>query len=176
MAKFLDSTGTTYLWSKIKGLVANYLPLTGGTLIGDLIIGGGKAIKAALGNNSVTLDNTGLVAENGEQGVSFDSQGVYIEDVSGDNETTLVQGCLQILDNRNDREVTVRPNEIYMSEGGVGSITLSLSGLNASEMDETYVFGSGNNFYQVGGKNGIASLDNNGYVPLSQLGDRKSVV
>ena len=36
---FLDKTGLTALWSKIKSLVSNYLPLTGGTITGNLELG-----------------------------------------------------------------------------------------------------------------------------------------
>ena len=37
---FLDKTGLTALWSKIKSLVSKYLPLTGGTITGDLMVDG----------------------------------------------------------------------------------------------------------------------------------------
>ena len=36
---FLDKTGLTALWSKIKSLVSKYLPLNGGTITGDLELG-----------------------------------------------------------------------------------------------------------------------------------------
>ena len=40
MSKYLDNDGLLYLWnSKIKPLVAKYLPLTGGTLTGKLTLG-----------------------------------------------------------------------------------------------------------------------------------------
>ena len=38
---FLDKTGLTALWSKVKSLVSKYLPLTGGTITGDLELGTG---------------------------------------------------------------------------------------------------------------------------------------
>ena len=37
---FLDKTGLTTLWSKIKDLASNYLPLDGGDIIGFLTVGG----------------------------------------------------------------------------------------------------------------------------------------
>lgn len=37
---FLDKTGLTTLWTKIKSLVANYLPLSGGEVTGDLKVDG----------------------------------------------------------------------------------------------------------------------------------------
>lgn len=37
---FLDKTGLTTLWSKIKSLVSNYLPLDGGTIKGYLAVDG----------------------------------------------------------------------------------------------------------------------------------------
>lgn len=41
MSKYLDNDGLLYLWnSKIKPLVAKYLPLTGGTLTGKLKLSG----------------------------------------------------------------------------------------------------------------------------------------
>ena len=40
MSKYLDNEGLLYLWnSKIKPLIAKYLPLTGGTLTGKLTLG-----------------------------------------------------------------------------------------------------------------------------------------
>ena len=36
---FLDKTGLTALWSKIKSLVSKYLPLNGGTITGNLELG-----------------------------------------------------------------------------------------------------------------------------------------
>lgn len=38
--KFLDKTGLTTLWSKIKDLMSKYLPLTGGAIYGDVTIDG----------------------------------------------------------------------------------------------------------------------------------------
>lgn len=37
---FLDKTGLTTLWSNIKSLVSNYLPLDGGTITGYLTVDG----------------------------------------------------------------------------------------------------------------------------------------
>lgn len=37
---FLDKTGLTTLWSKIKTLSSKYLPLSGGTITGDLQVTG----------------------------------------------------------------------------------------------------------------------------------------
>lgn len=36
---FLDKTGLTTLWNKIKTLMSKYLPLSGGTITGDLKLG-----------------------------------------------------------------------------------------------------------------------------------------
>ncbi len=36
---FLDKTGLTTLWSKVKDLASKYLPLTGGTITGNLELG-----------------------------------------------------------------------------------------------------------------------------------------
>lgn len=38
--RVLDKTGLTTLWSKIKALASKYLPLTGGTITGNLILNG----------------------------------------------------------------------------------------------------------------------------------------
>ena len=37
---FLDKTGLTTLWSKVKTLSSKYLPLSGGTITGDLQVTG----------------------------------------------------------------------------------------------------------------------------------------
>lgn len=36
---FLDKTGLTTLWSNVKALTLKYLPLTGGTITGNLELG-----------------------------------------------------------------------------------------------------------------------------------------
>lgn len=38
--RVLDKTGLTTLWSKIKALVSKCLPLTGGTITGNLTLNG----------------------------------------------------------------------------------------------------------------------------------------
>ena len=38
--RVLDKTGLTTLWSKIKDLASKYLPLTGGTITGNLTLNG----------------------------------------------------------------------------------------------------------------------------------------
>ena len=42
----LDKTGLTTLWSKIKALASKYLPLTGGTITGNLILNGTLSTNA----------------------------------------------------------------------------------------------------------------------------------
>lgn len=52
---FLDKTGLTTLWSKIKALTSKYLPLTGGTITGDLTVNGKVA------TSSITINsNSGI--------------------------------------------------------------------------------------------------------------------
>ena len=55
----LDKTGLTTLWSKIKSLVSKYLPLTGGTITGNLILNGTlttNAINIAINDSIYRLD------------------------------------------------------------------------------------------------------------------------
>lgn len=56
---FLDKTGLTTLWSKIKSLVSKYLPLTGGTITGNLTVNGTittNAINIAINDSIYRLD------------------------------------------------------------------------------------------------------------------------
>ena len=56
---FLDKTGLTTLWSKIKALVSKYLPLDGGTITGNLILNGTlttNAINIAINDSIYRLD------------------------------------------------------------------------------------------------------------------------
>lgn len=50
---YLDKTGLSHLWSKIKSLVSGYLPLTGGTLTGNLT---GKYIVGTWFQTTATTD------------------------------------------------------------------------------------------------------------------------
>ena len=55
----LDKTGLTILWSKIKALASKYLPLTGGTITGNLILNGTLttiAINMAINDSIYHLD------------------------------------------------------------------------------------------------------------------------
>lgn len=42
MVEYLDKRGLAYLWGKIKALVGNYLPITGGTVSGVVTFKGGS--------------------------------------------------------------------------------------------------------------------------------------
>ena len=52
---FLDKTGLTTLWSKIKALASKYLPLDGGTITGYLTVDGTLTTKVL---NIITDDNS----------------------------------------------------------------------------------------------------------------------
>lgn len=54
---FLDKTGLTTLWSKIKTLSSKYLPLSGGTITGNLTLNGTVNISGITinSNNSKQL-------------------------------------------------------------------------------------------------------------------------
>ena len=57
--RVLDKTGLTTLWSKIKALASKYLPLTGGTITGNLILNGTLttiAINMAINDSIYHLD------------------------------------------------------------------------------------------------------------------------
>ena len=57
--RVLDKTGLTTLWSKIKSLASKYLPLTGGTITGNLILNGTlttNAINIAINDSIYHLD------------------------------------------------------------------------------------------------------------------------
>lgn len=57
--RVLDKTGLTTLWSKIKDLVSKYLPLTGGTITGNLTVNGTlttNAINIAINDSIYHLD------------------------------------------------------------------------------------------------------------------------
>ena len=56
---FLDKTGLTTLWSKIKALASKYLPLDGGTITGHLTVNGTlttNAINIAINDSIYHLD------------------------------------------------------------------------------------------------------------------------
>ena len=55
----LDKTGLTTLWQKIKALASKYLPLTGGTITGNLIVNGTlttNSINMAINDSIYHLD------------------------------------------------------------------------------------------------------------------------
>ena len=44
---YLDKTGLSYLWNKVKTLVGSYLPLSGGTITGNILVSKGSSGQAS---------------------------------------------------------------------------------------------------------------------------------
>lgn len=145
--KFLDEIGLNYFWGKIKAWVSKgYLPLTGGTIKGNVFI-----------------DTGGLIVRT-ENGISILEQDlsprhVFLDYGSG-LRFTQADG-----DGSDSRETAhYNSNEAktgkFVKLGGTASQVLMADG----------------SVKEVGKGNGVAGLDANGNVPLSQLGNLDTTV
>lgn len=71
---------------------------------------------------------------------------------------------------------TIRGSVSFLRQGdGGSSIVVSPSSITKSGHDNHYLFASGK-MIPIGEANGVAGLDSNGYVPLSQLGNLDTTV
>ena len=145
--QFLDAIGLAYFWNKIKSWVGkNYLSLTGGTVNGDIII-----------------EDGGLIV-NAENGIS-----IHEIDTSPRNvDLTFIDGLVfsQAMGDSSDYEEEAHYNSDeaktgkFVKNGGTSTQALIADG----------------SVKEIGSANGIAGLDSNGYVPLSQLGNLDTTV
>lgn len=76
--RVLDKTGLTTLWSKIKDLTSKYLPLTGGTITGNLTLNG-------------TVNTSGVIinSNNSKQVVDLKT----FSQINNSNDAYYIQGC-----------------------------------------------------------------------------------
>lgn len=145
--QFLDAIGLAYFWEKIKSWVGkNYLSLTGGTVNGDIII-----------------EDGGLIV-NAENGIF-----IHEIDTSPRNvDLTFIDGLVfsQAMGDSSDYEEKAHYNSDeaktgkFVKNGGTSTQALIADG----------------SVKEIGSANGIAGLDSNGYVPLSQLGNLDTTV
>lgn len=145
--KFLDLNGLTYFFSKVKTWAGNnYLSLKGGTVNGD-----------------VEIDNGGLTVTT-EEGINLKELNTSPRNVS----LTFIDGLVfsQAMSDSSDyeEEAHYNSNEAktgkFVKNGGTSTQALIADG----------------SVKEIGSANGIAGLDSNGYVPLSQLGNLDTTV
>ena len=76
--RVLDKTGLTILWSKIKALASKYLPLTGGTITGNLTL-----------NGTVNTSGININTNNSKQIVDLKT----FNQINNSNDAYYIQGC-----------------------------------------------------------------------------------
>lgn len=192
MSKFLDENGLSFLWTKIKTLLSSaisnvtgkfdeYLPLSGGTIKGDLIVDY---------VNEDSDDTTGgtITAKNFKSSWSRDKSYGYIN-MGGQSIRSHTRGALG-----STSDLTIDPTTITLesdstsinwddddSIGTKSSTTITSRSVTTDEFikkDSTsseLLAGDGS-VKAIGTANGVASLDANGNVPLSQLGNLDTTV
>ena len=165
MAKYLDSTGLTYLWAKIKAWVQTYVSYGSG--------------KITIGNNEVTVPTktSDLTNDSG-----FITTSDIPEGAAASTSTPLMDGAAAVGTelafargdhrhpsdtNKADKATTLAGYGITDANIANGVITLgsnSISPLTSHQDISGKV-----NISAVGAANGVASLDSSGKVPSSQL-------
>lgn len=187
MSKFLNETGLSYFWGKVKAFIkSKYVG------IGDTI-----TVNDGAGNTA-TIDGTVYVeGEDVHENVTVDHSSVTIhslDDSSNDIETTVVsQGVVSTAD---DYTASFAANQIGLQKGSDGTIiqagTISTSENGSIKVGSTSTIDKSQvkapKFVKTGGTNvqvlladgsiatlnaanGIPKLDGNGRIPLSQLGN-----
>lgn len=101
---------------------------------------------------------------------------------TGDNYLSLggglIRGNVTFYPNDPDpsRRIDIEEGEIIIKDTDINRyININDSTITSSDYDDTYLFGSGK-MIPIGSANGVAGLDSNGYVPLSQLGNLDTTV
>ena len=165
MAKYLDSTGLTYLWAKIKAWVQTYVSYGSG--------------KITIGTNNVAIPSktSDLTNDSG-----FITTGDIPEGAAASTTTPLMDGTAAVGTelafargdhrhpsdtNKADKATTLAGYGITDANIANGVITLgsnSISPLTSHQDISGKV-----NISAVGAANGVASLDSSGKVPSSQL-------
>ena len=90
----------------------------------------------------------------------------------------LIRGNVTFYPNDPDpsRRIDIEEGEIIIKDTDINRyININDSTITSSDYDDTYLFGSGK-MIPIGSANGVAGLDSNGYVPLSQLGNLDTTV
>ena len=187
MAKFLNETGLSYFWGKVKDFIKSKYVAIGNTI----------TVNDSNGNTT-TIDGTVYVeGEDAHENVNIDHSSITIhslDESSNDLETTIMSEG--IVTTAGDYTASFNAGQIGFQKGDDGSIiqpgliTTSENGSikvgNVSSMDKSQVKApkfvkSGGTNVQVlladgsiatlNAANGIPKLDANGRIPLSQLGN-----
>lgn len=156
MAKFLNETGLSHFWSKIKEfLKSKYVAINDNITISD-----GKSDKVSLNPHVITVAGSGEVrvtTNDGEKLVSTSYDGITIKDSNSGDFSTLTNQSFVIGDNDDSvivgisKERIIAPN--IVRKNGTSSQVLLANGSIAT----------------LNAANGIPKLDANGRIPLSQL-------
>lgn len=187
MSKFLNETGLSYFWGKVKDFIKSKYVAIGNTI----------TVNDSNGNTT-TIDGTVYVeGEDAHENVNIDHSSITIhslDESSNDLETTIMSEG--IVTTAGDYTASFNAGQIGFQKGDDGSIiqpgliTTSENGSikvgNVSSMDKSQVKApkfvkSGGTNVQVlladgsiatlNAANGIPKLDANGRIPLSQLGN-----
>ena len=157
MAKYLDSTGLTYLWAKIKAWVQTYVSYGSG--------------KITIGNNEVTVPTktSDLTNDSG-----FITTGDIPEGAAASTSTPLMDGAAAT----GSELAFARGDHRHPSDTAKVDKTTTVNGHALSEnvtvTKSDVSLGNVTNDAQVkrtemGAANGVATLDSSGKVPSSQL-------
>lgn len=81
MKKYLDEVGLAYFWEKIKTKLGDYLPLSGGTMTGDITFADGT-FNITQGNNNISFSSSGIIIKSNTNAIGILKNGLVLSSVS----------------------------------------------------------------------------------------------
>lgn len=159
MSKFLNETGLSHFWEKVKEhLKGNYLNLSGGKLNDDATLETGNAER----ETATTISPDGLMVSHGGTGRgAYGDRFITLTDAEGNE---FVASTEEVLLQKNTGSSTVMVASIQ-------EIGIRANGFTKFGGTEDEVLMADGNTKILGGNNGVATLDANGKIPLDQLGN-----
>lgn len=162
MSKFLNDTGLSYFWGKIK------------TFLTEKYVAKNETITITDDDSNQAIhSSTGFDVQNADIATSVKATGMEIS--ASDGSTTIGDKTLKLSNTETKESVSVSENLISVV-GANSTTTINPSSVTASKLVKTggtnvQVLLADGSIATLNAANGIPKLDSNGRIPLSQLGN-----